>query len=726
MATVGIDLGTTNTLVCINHKGKEKCLRFGAMDSEMLPSCIYVDEEKKIYVGEDAQEEGTLDPENFISSAKTHMGTAWTRECNGISFTPTDVATEILKVVKDKVVDTLGLDEDEVINAVITVPAYFNGSQRDKTRKAGNEAGLNVTKILAEPTAAAVAFIEDSEAEDKVFVVDFGGGTFDLSVLEEDEDENYRACYAPGGDKNLGGDNIDKLLVDGIIKWFRDETDIDLSSFEKSGASDKYEYLSALAKIRREAEKAKIKLSKKSEAEIRIPNFARINGKFEDFNIILNRNRMEAWCEPVFKRVEQLIREYIHKEKINIDEIEHIVLVGGSCYIPKVKEIVETIFGKKTNTSMDLSTMVAKGACIVANSLEGVDGGDGPEFIDVVAHSLGVEVKGKKFVKMLSRGTRISKGEKCFSTKEFTTTYDNQDSISVNVYETADDENETDVRKLSPYGKFVMKNITKARKGEVTIEIRFEYDADGCLVVTSTDKKSGRSVTVEMHGEMWDEPDDDVASIDFALLLDVSDSMGYQTCLYNDQRETSLSSAKRACKKLVNEMINFEQHRMGIIIFGSKTRILSYMNNHKGALESNIDSISGTMGVTVLAEALVDGYKMLSQSSREKVIIVVTDGTPIENTKVATIAAWNSIASKGESMSSNYDQVCVQIAEIIQKKGIRVVIIGVGIDDSGTRLMKRIASSSNGKSDFYLISNMAQLSDTFATVIRDIVEKGAQ
>ncbi len=718
MATVGIDLGTTNTLVCINQKGKEKCLRFGAMDSEILPSCIYVDKDEKIIVGEEARDEGRLDPENFVSSAKTYMGTDKLYNCNGIEFNPTKVATEILKVVKDKVVEILALEDDETVDAVITVPAYFSSKQRSETNKAGIEAGLNVTKIIAEPTAAAVAFIDESEAEDKVFVVDFGGGTFDLCVLEQDSDENYRTCHAPGGDRTLGGDNIDELIINGVIEWYREQYDIDLSSYDKSGISDKSEFLSARAKIKREAEKAKIKLSKKSEADISIPNFARINGKYEDFDITLTRARMEEWCAPVFDRVETLITSYIGEIKadgIDMDSIEHIVLVGGSCYIPKIKEIVQSIFGKKTNTSMDLSTMVAKGACIVANSLNGVE--DGPKFIDVIAHSLGLEVKGDRFEKMLNRGTRICKGEKYNETKIFTTTYDNQDSIEVNVYETMDDDDETDIKKLTPYGRFVMDNITKAKKGEASIEIKFEYDDNGCLVVTSTDLQSGISKEVEMHGEIWDESDasNRTAPIDFALLIDTSGSMS----------GTPLESAKRASRKLINEMIDLNSHRLGIVTFNDTADIVSGLSNKIDELISKINSIKNASGLTVLAEAMAKGHELLKNSSNEKVIIAVTDGDPVaKSVDGVTSIITRLFGNNAFSNRNNYDEICVDTATAIKNAGTRIIIIGVGVGDNAKKLMKEIASNNNGKNDFYSIDNMNQLADTFATVMRDIVVKG--
>lgn len=718
MATVGIDLGTTNTLVCINQKGKEKCLRFGAMDSEILPSCIYVDEDEEIIVGEEARDEGILDPENFVSSAKTYMGTDKIYSCNGLEFNPTKVATEILKVVREKVIETLDLEDDEMVDAVITVPAYFSSKQRGETKKAGIEAGLNVTKIIAEPTAAAVAFIDDTEAEDKVFVVDFGGGTFDLCVLEQDNDENYRTCYAPGGDRTLGGDNIDELIIDGVIEWYKEKYDIDLSSYEKSGTADKSEYLSARAKIKREVEKAKIKLSKKSEADISIPNFARINGKYEDFDITLTRERMEEWCKPVFDRVEKLIVDYIDEIKtagIDMDSVEHIVLVGGSCYIPKIKEIVEGIFGKKTNTSMDLSTMVAKGACIVANSLNGVE--DGPRFIDVIAHSLGLEVKGEKFEKMLNRGTRICKGDKYSVTRIFTTTYDNQESIDVNVYETADDDDETDINKLTPYGKFVMDNITKAKKGEASIEIMFEYDDNGCLVVTSTDLQSGLSKEVEMHGEIWDESDiaSGNASIDFALLIDTSGSMN----------GSPLESAKRASRKLINEMVDLTCHRLGIVTFNSEADIVTGLSNSIDELISKINSIKNANGATVLAEAMAKGQELLKNSSNEKVIVAVTDGAPMVNNIDREISILKRILGYNNfSNRNNYDKICVDTAKAIKNAGTRVIIIGVGVGDNAKKLMAEIASNNNGKSDFYSIDNMNQLADTFATVMRDIVVKG--
>lgn len=720
MEVVGIDLGTTNTLVCINQKGKEKCLKFGSMDSELLPSCIYVDSFQDIYVGEEAQEEGILDSENFISSAKTYMGKEWKKECNGLTFTPTDVATEILKMVRKKVIESLGINESESIDAVITVPAYFNSKQRAETRKAGENAGLNVVKIIAEPTAAAVAFIEDMEVENQVFVVDFGGGTFDLSVLKQDENENYVTCHAPGGNNHLGGDDLDQLVFEYLIEWLEEEIGVNLSTFEKSGLKDRSEYLNARATIKREAEKAKIKLSKKTEADIRILNIFSVNGESKHFQVTLTRERFEKCCQSVFDRIDQMIREYIQKENISVSDIEEIVLVGGSCYIPKVKEIVENIFHKKTNTSMDLSTLVAKGACIVANSLDGVETS---EFVDVISHSLGVEVQGKKFVKMLKRGTRIGNNEVCVETKEFSTTEDNQDSISVNVYEIIDDENETDVTKLSSYGRFILDGIKKEKKGEALIEIQFEYDADGCLVVTATDKKNpSQSKSVEMYGEIWEqEKNTNAAPIDFMLLLDISGSMNSNDSTYNGNIESRIATAKRACAKLVNEMIDFSVHRMGLGTFESDAQLINSLTADKKLLEEKIAKIDASDGLTALANAIKLGQDELRKSNNEKVMIIVTDGIPC----IGDTFNLRTMMFFVENQVGSYEEFCVKAAETAKKDEIRIVIIGVGMEQSGgEELMTEIASQKNEKNDFYSISDMGQLTETFATVIRDIVERG--
>lgn len=704
---VGIDLGTTNTLVCVNIKGKEKCLRFGEMDSEMLPSAIYyVEDTDEVMVGADAKDEGIIDPFNFIKSAKTYMGdNQHIYHCKGRDFNPTQVATEVLKEVKKTIVQELDLDEDERIDAVITVPAYFNTDQRRETRQAGFDAGLNVTRIIAEPTAAAVAFIDNEEIEGKVFVIDLGGGTFDLSVMEQDDKDIYKACRAAGGDNHLGGDDFDLMLEEYLISVFKEDTGIDLTSYEKSGIPDKRKYYSVRGKIRNEAELAKIKLSKKNEAKIILKNLVSKDGK-SDLNINLTREDFEECCQSLFSKIETMIRDYIKTENIDISEIEEVVLVGGSCYIPKVREIVESIFNKKANASMDLSTLVVKGACIVSESESGV--GDS-NFVDMVAHSLGVEVKGKKFVKMLERGTRIGANDKVIGKNTFLTSRDNQDSIDVRVYECQGDENEKDVRKLKRYGRFVMSGLKKRPAEKTEIEITFEYDKDGVLVVNAIDTADpNASISVSLDGSSWEEDNSSGEPIDFVLLLDTSGSMN-QDEKFQGEKSTKLNIAKFACKELVENMIDFTNHSLEVLTFDSSVTKISDRSTDKRDLAHKIHGIPGSNGLTEIAMALDSAKSDLIISKKEKVILIVTDGNPVTNCNIT---------------SEKYYEICVSKANDCKNNNIRIIIIGVGILDEYTELMKRIASKKeDGGTDYYSISNFNQLAETFKTVMRDIIEK---
>ena len=347
---VGIDLGTTNTLACYLKRGRPDLIRFPG-SGKMIPSVLYVDESGDISVGQMAKKSGVMNPLNVIRSSKTYMADAkkvW--KINGKVFTPTDVAAEILKEVKAQILKKLKCPPETKVNAVITVPAYFTGNQKDETKKAGKLAGLNVLQIITEPMAAAVAAVRELELDDKVFVVDLGGGTFDISVLKADHRSHTYRALDISGDRKLGGDDFDTLLYEYLIGIIQDDLGLDLSDQKISGL-DHNEYYFMIGRVREAAENAKIDLSNETTCQIDLPNLFNYRGRNYDFSTELTREEFNDICQPLFDKITSRIKKFIEtSDKFKLNEISTIILAGGSCYIPKVREDVEKIFGKRADS----------------------------------------------------------------------------------------------------------------------------------------------------------------------------------------------------------------------------------------------------------------------------------------------------------------------------------------------------------------------------------------
>lgn len=674
---VGIDLGTTNTLVSADKKGKITCLKFDR--STMLPSVVYINEEGTLDVGSKALAKGVNDPNNCIKSAKTWMGDyskKWS--INERVFTPTDVAIEVLKVVKQTVVKRLKLNEQDIIEAVITVPAYFTSNQIDETRKAGEKAGLKVSKIVTEPMAAAIAYSNEVEVDKKIFVIDIGGGTFDISVLEADYNNNVYNNIAVDGDKKLGGDDFDECLIAHFIEIIEEDIGIDLSSFEKSGLT--YEdYHSMRGRIMKEAENTKVELSDSDEVEILIPNLFEYKGKSYSFETVVNRELFDELCENLYDRIEDIITKLLKTKasegKFTINDIGRVVLVGGTCYIPAIKDRMKKLFNQPVYTDMDLSTMVVQGACILATSNDGLEK---IEIKDIISHSLGIEVQGSKgaeLEKILLKDTVYPNS----NSKTFTTSYDNQESVDINVYE---GENIYDLDKNEFYGSFTLDGVEKAPKGKPQIKVEFKFDENRILEVCATDLKTksykivkmkkGEKVTQTMQKPM-----------DLMLLMDASGSM-----------RSRMVDAKNACTSLINDMIDFNVHRLGIVKFTSSATLLNPLTSNKSQLLKTVESIT-TSGSTNMHDAIKVANNTLKRSENEKVIIIVTDGYP------------------------DNENLTKKMANDAKNSGIRVISIGAGHGVDYT-LLEKISSNVDKKIDSYRIDEMSKLTETFKTIISSL------
>lgn len=492
---LGIDLGTTNTLACYFAGGKKKLLKFPPGET-MLPSVIYTDESGKVTVGQMAQNQGVIHPELMIRSAKTFIGNLElnkTWNCGGKIYTPTDVAVEVLKEVRRQFIKRAKLDETAEIGAVITVPAYFNDNQRDETRKAGEAAGFHVMWILEEPTAAAIESVHEKQLDRKVFVVDIGGGTFDLSVLEADHKNHTYRAIAIDGDDRLGGDDFDKIVQRRLIRHIEDDAKINLDSADTAMLDD-LEYNKLLNRLLIEARRVKEVLSETSQCEINLPNFAKFDGKDYSLDFTLTRAEFDEICKPLYEKIFKKLNHFAKEnDNFGLDEIGHVILAGGSCYIPYIRERIARDLGMNPDGELDMSRLVVIGAARVAEAKNGGLEGSGIKLESVLAHSLGVEIMAPDgrmiFDKILAKDTPYP----CAVTLEYETAYDNQTRIDINIYE-AGIENAFDLSLHRYRGTLKLENLPPAPKGEVYVDVKFEYTEDQRLKVTATDKQDGHFV----------------------------------------------------------------------------------------------------------------------------------------------------------------------------------------------------------------------------------------
>ena len=685
---VGIDLGTTNTLACFFEGGKKKLVKF--YGESLLPSVLYVDDKGKIFVGNRAITKGATDPRNMVRSSKRYIGDYETNKIwnlNGKQFTPTDVATEILKEVRRAFVKQANCDPNEKIGAVITVPAYFNNNQRNETRKAGEAAGFEVMFILAEPVAAAIDVISEEEVDKKVFVVDIGGGTFDLSVLEANEQEHTYKEIALDGDPRLGGDDFDEALVDRLIKIIKDDSGRDLSSPEVSGLEEgDYYYKKDL--ILKAAQRAKKELSDEDEVDIEI------NDIFNDYDLemTLSREEFNEICGKIFDKIFTRTRNFVNNSKeFRIEDIGKIILAGGSCYIPLIGETIEEMFGIEPESDRDRSMLVAYGAALFARwKNSGVEGnGVAPVLQGIIPHSLGVMVVNNKreqvLEKILLRGLKYP----CSASKDFTTTFDNQTQVDINVYEAGNDaETLHDIKYHKLYGALTLDGIAPMPKGVPTITVTFDYDDNQRLTVTALDKQTGDSETKQIKSGQKVALQTE-SPVDLMLLLDISGSIS----------PNELNQAKNASLRLVNEMIDLTVHRMGVVTFDWDAHLLCHLTHDSNQLRRIISGILPTDGLTNMPDALRHSESELRNSTNEKIVLMMTDGIPCTN------AGYPS--DNGDTL---------RLARELTGKGFKIYAIGVGggIDLDFLHQMA-------GRENTMVIDSMSKLADAFKSVMNSIM-----
>ena len=469
MAIIGIDLGTTRSAVAKIEDGEPEIIE-NAEGERVTPSIVAFDDGERL-VGKPAKNQMVTNEENTVRSIKRHMGEDYTVELEGEDYTPQEVSSMIIQKLKNDAEEKIG---EEVDKAVITVPAHFDDTQRQATKDAGEIAGLEVERILNEPTAASLAYGLDDDREKTVLVYDLGGGTFDVTVLEIGDD--IYEVQATEGDNNLGGDDFDQEIVDWILDRFEEENGIRLENDE------------ALQRIREKAEEVKKELSSKKSAKINIPFIHQENGETYNIDYELTRSKFEGLIEDLVQRTTDPVETAMDDAGVEASDLDEVILVGGSTRVPAVQEHVQAITGMEPDKSVSPDEAVAMGAAIQAGSISGEM--DDILLLDVAPLSLGVEVKGGLTETLIEKNTTIPAEE----SKTFTTAQDNQTMVTVHVVQ-GEREMARDNKSL---GQFNLQGIPPAPAGQPQIEVTFEIDADGILNVSAEEQQSGESASISI------------------------------------------------------------------------------------------------------------------------------------------------------------------------------------------------------------------------------------
>jgi molecular chaperone DnaK len=576
---VGIDLGTTNSVVSV-MEGGEPTVIANAEGARTTPSVVAWSKSGEVLVGEVAKRQAVTNPDRTIRSVKRHIGTDWTTDIDGKAYTPQEISARVLMKLKRDAEAYLG---EDVTQAVITVPAYFDDAQRQATKEAGEVAGLEVLRLVAEPTAAALAYGLDKSGEQTVLVFDLGGGTFDVSVLEIAE--GVFDVKATAGDSQLGGDDWDDALIEWMVTSFRNDHGVDLSKDRM-----------AMQRLKEAAEKAKIELSSSQETSINLPFLTATDAGPLHFEATLSRAKFNELTAHLLQRCEGPFKRAVKDAGVPAERIDHIILVGGSTRIPAVQELVTRLAGgKEPNKGVNPDEVVAVGAALQAGVLKG-DVKD-VLLLDVTPLSLGIETKGGITHKLIERNTTIpTRRSEVFSTAD-----DNQPMVEVHVLQ-GEREMAGDNKTL---GKFMLTDLPPAPRGVPQIEVAFDIDANGIVHVSAKDLGTGKEQSMTITGGSA-LPKDDIARM-------IEDAEQHAE---EDRRRREAAETRNQADQLVHQTDKTLKEQGEKLDATLTAEIEGAVATLKEALNGDdVEAIrAGIAGVTALSQRLAEAVYAASAS----------------------------------------------------------------------------------------------------------------
>lgn len=606
---IGIDLGTTNSVVAVMEGGTAKVIP-NQEGANTTPSIVAFTKDGERLVGAVAKRQAVTNPHNTIYSAKRFIGKKFTDvkheasempyklvagangdaaiEINGKVYSPQEISAAVLQKLKHAAEAFLG---EEVTQAVITVPAYFNDAQRQATKDAGTIAGLEVKRIINEPTAAALAYGLDKQKNEKIAVFDFGGGTFDVSILEVGD--GVVEVRSTNGDTMLGGDNIDSVIINYLIDEFKKEQGVDLRA-------DKM----ALQRLKEAAEKAKIELSSTLETEINLPYITADASGPKHLVAKLSRAKLETLCADIFKRLFEPCKRAMEDAGLKASDIDEVILVGGSTRIPKVQAMVKEFFGKEPNKSVNPDEVVAVGAAIQG----GVLAGDVTDvlLLDVTPLSLSIETQGGIATRLIERNTTIpTKKSQVFSTAE-----DNQTAVDIHIVQ-GEREFARDNKTL---GQFRLDGIAPAPRGVPQIEVTFDIDANGILNVSAKDKGTGKEQKITISNTSGLSKEEVERLVNEAKMHAEEDHKRREVVDKRNQLDQTILHIEKTLKEHKEKLPIAEVNTVEQALEAAKT-VLKEQENDAAALEkANTDLLTASQKI---GEILYKASEQAGQSAQE-------------------------------------------------------------------------------------------------------------